>query len=58
MEAVKIVSFAVLVAILYGVLHDQITAHLAVEYFTVAHAPVFPTTSPFLLALGWGVIAT
>jgi hypothetical protein len=29
-----------------------------VEYFTIGHPPVFETTSPTLLALGWGVIAT
>ena len=47
-----------LAAIGYGILHDQVTAHLCVEYFTVAHPPVFPTQSPFLLALGWGILAT
>lgn len=57
-EAVRIVLFAMLAAIGYGILHDQITAHLSVEYFTVGHPPVFPTESPFLLGLGWGVLAT
>lgn len=57
-EALRIVLFAMLAAIGYGILHDQVTAHLCVEYFTVAHPPVFPTESPFLLGLGWGVIAT
>lgn len=58
MESLKIIAFATLAAILYGVLHDQVTAHLCVEYFTIGHPPVFTTRSPFLLALGWGVIAT
>jgi len=58
MEFVKIVAFCVAAAIVYGVLHDQVTAHLCVEYFTIAHPPVFPTESPFLLAIGWGTIAT
>ncbi|WP_294334117.1 hypothetical protein [uncultured Sphingomonas sp.] len=58
MESLKIIAFATLAAIVYGILHDQVTAHLCVEYFTIAHPPVFPTSSPFLLALGWGVIAT
>ena len=57
-EAIRIVLFATFAAIVYGILHDQVTAHLCVEYFTIAHPPVFPTESPFLLALGWGVIAT
>jgi hypothetical protein len=58
MEAVKIVLFCVLAAVGYGIVHDQVTAHLCIEYFTIAHPPVFPTRSPFLLALGWGIIAT
>ncbi|HET8612891.1 MAG TPA: hypothetical protein VFL92_09015, partial [Sphingomonas sp.] len=57
-EAPKIILFATLAAITYGILHDQVTAHLCVEYFTIAHPPVFPTQSPFLLAIGWGIIAT
>lgn len=57
-EGAKIVFFCVLAAVVYGLLHDQVTAHLCVEYFSVAHPPVFHTGSPFLLALGWGVIAT
>jgi hypothetical protein len=57
-EAARIMLFATLAAIAYGIVHDEITAHLCVEYFTVAHPPVFPTSSPFLLGLGWGIIAT
>jgi len=58
MEFLKIVLFTVLAAIGYGIVHDQVTAHLCVEYFTVAHPPVFRTQSPFWLAIGWGIIAT
>src|SRR3954469_15185056 len=57
-EAFRIILFATLAAIGYGILHDQVTAHLCVEYFTIAHPHVFPTETPFLLALGWGIIAT
>ena len=57
-EAARIVLFVTFAAIIYGVIHDQITAHLCIEYFTIAHPPIFPTEEPFLLALGWGVIAT
>lgn len=45
-------------AILYGVVHDQFTARICVEYFIVFHPPVFGTQSPTLLAFGWGIIAT
>jgi hypothetical protein len=58
MQLVGIVLCVVLLAILYGIVHDQITARICLEYFTIGHPPVFKTTSPTLLALGWGVIAT
>lgn len=57
-EAIKITGFSTLAAIVYGVIHDQVTAHLCVEYFSLAHPPVFHTDSAFLLGLGWGIIAT
>ncbi len=57
-ECLKIIALAVLAAVVYGILHDQITARVCVEYFTIAHPPVFNTESPTLLALGWGTIAT
>lgn len=53
-----IVGMSILAACLYGIAHDLVTAHLCVENFTIGHPPVFPTESPVLLALGWGVIAT
>lgn len=56
--ALKVIGFSTIAAIVYGILHDQVTAHLCVEYFTLAHPEIFPTQSPFLLAIGWGVIAT
>ncbi|MCE5267424.1 MAG: hypothetical protein LLG00_06020 [Planctomycetaceae bacterium] len=58
MEFLKILCLAILSAVVYGIIQDQVTARICVEYFTVAHPPVFPTTSPTLLAFGWGIIAT
>src|SRR5215208_4042841 len=58
METLRIVGLALLAAVGYGVLHDQVTARICVEYFTIGHPPLFPTESPTLLALGWGVVAT
>lgn len=57
-QAAAIVALTITGAILYGILHDQITARICVEYFTIGHPPVFGTDDPTLLALGWGVIAT
>lgn len=57
-ETLKILAMCIFAAIFYGVLHDQITAHVCVEYFTVFHPPIFATQSPTWLAFGWGIIAT
>ena len=54
----KIIGITTFAAIAYGVIHDQVTAHLCVEYFTVAHPPLFHTQSPTILALCWGITAT
>lgn len=58
MRSVAIITLSILMAVAYGILHDLVTAHVCVEYFTIAHPPVFGTEDPILLALGWGVIAT
>jgi hypothetical protein len=58
METVKIVLLCILSAIIFGILHDQVTARACVEYFTIGHPPIFDTDSPTLLAFGWGIIAT
>jgi hypothetical protein len=57
-ERAQIVLLSVVAACSYGVIHDQITARLCIEYFTIAHPPLFHTSSPTLLALCWGVAAT
>lgn len=58
MQFLRIVLASLALAILYGVVHDQLTVRVSLEYFTIGHPPVFATSSPTLLALGWGVIAT
>lgn len=58
MKSLNIIGLSVLSAIVYGIIHDQITARVCLEYFTIGHPPVFHTQDPTLLALGWGVIAT
>jgi hypothetical protein len=54
----RIILLCIAAAITYGVLHDQVTARLCIEYFTVAHPPLFSATSPTMVALCWGVAAT
>lgn len=57
-EMLRIVLLFALAAIAYGILHDLITAHICVEYFTIGHPRVISSESPVALALAWGVIAT
>jgi hypothetical protein len=58
MQALAIVVLCVISALIYGIVHDQVTARVCVEYFTIGHPPIFDTTSPTLLGIGWGVVAT
>jgi hypothetical protein len=57
-ESLKILLVSVLTAVSYGILQDQVTARVCVEYFTVGHPPVFATDDPTLLAFGFGTLAT
>lgn len=58
LAAQQIVLTAVVAAVVYGVVHDMVTAHVCLEYFTVAHPRLFASDIPALHALAWGVIAT
>lgn len=60
LQFVAIVVASVLAAVIYGVVHDQVTARICIEYFTIGHPPVFTAavTSPTIIGLTWGVIAT
>ena len=58
MKFLVIVVQGVLAAVLYGIVHDQITIRICPEYFTIAHPHISDTKSLTLLAVMWGVIAT
>jgi len=58
MQTVGIVITAILAAILYGIIHDQVTARICVEYFTIGHPRLIDSDSPTVLGLFWGIIAT
>lgn len=47
-----------MLSIAYGIVHDMVTAHVWVEYFTIHHVKVVESESPVVMALVWGVIAT
>lgn len=56
MQVVAIIMVSVVAAITYGVIHDQITARICVEYFTIGHPRLIESDSPTVLGLFWGVV--
>lgn len=58
MQFLEIILLSIAAAVSYGIVHDQVTARICVEYFTIGHAPVFGTDDPTLLGIGWGILAT
>lgn len=58
MQFLRIVLLTILAAIVYGEVHDQVTAHVCVEYFSIGHPRVIESQSPVDLAMIWGVVAT
>jgi hypothetical protein len=57
-EPLRIVALCIGAAVAYGLVHDQITARVSIEYFTIGHPRLFATDDPTPHALAWGVIAT
>lgn len=58
MQFLAIIILSIFACITYGVVHDQITARICVEYFTIGHPQIIPTNDPTILGLVWGIIAT
>ena len=58
MEILKIWALCIAAAIAYGIVHDQVTVRICLEYFSMAHPTILPLTSPTWLALQWGILAT
>jgi len=58
MQWFAIVGLSVLSCVVYGIVHDQVTARICVEYFTIGHPRIVATSDPTLLGIVWGVVAT
>lgn len=58
MQFLGIIGTCVLASVLYGVVHDQISVRVCLEYFTVFHPKIIESQDPTLLGLAWGVWAT
>ncbi len=58
MAGLKIIALCIAAAVVYGVLHDQVTTRICIEYFTVFHEQIIKSESPTVLAFFWGTVAT
>jgi hypothetical protein len=58
LQRLQIAAFCTAAAVLYGIIHDQITARICVEYFTEGHPRIIASTSPTALGFAWGFVAT
>lgn len=58
MQFLAIIVLSILACITFGVVHDQITARICVEYFTIGHPRVIPTDGPTIPGFVWGINAT
>lgn len=56
--SIQIVGECTLLACGLGIAMDLVTAHIAVEYFTVHHPKIIESQSPIAMAFLWGVGAS
>ncbi len=54
-QTAKIILLCMVLAILYGIVHNQITVRISLEYFTIGHRALISSTSPTLMGIAWGV---
>jgi hypothetical protein len=57
-ETLVFLAQVVVLSCLLGLAVDVVTAHVAVEYFTVHHPHVVDSQSPWVMALVWGIGAS
>lgn len=57
-QTVLIILLCVASSILFGVLHNQVSARVSSEYFTIGHRALIHSTSPTLMGIAWGINST
>lgn len=53
-----IVALSICACIFYGIIHDQVTARICIEYFTIGHPRIIRTEDPTTIGIVWGIVAT
>lgn len=54
-QTAKIILLCMATAIIYGIVHNQVTVRISLEYFTIGHRALISSTSPTLMGIAWGV---
>ena len=57
-QATLTILLCVAFTILFGVLHNQVSARVSLEYFTIGHRALIHSTSPTLMGIAWGIHST
>lgn len=62
-QIIAIIILSMAAAVVYGILHDQVTARVCIEYFTVGHPDlghpeIFHSSDPTVIGIAWGIVAT
>ncbi len=52
MKTLGLITLGIAFCVFYGVFHNQTTARVCVEYFTIGHPPIFGTNDSTTLAIG------
>ncbi len=50
-----IILLCMAAAMLFGVVHNQFSARISTEYFTLGHRKLINSTSPTLMGIAWGI---
>jgi hypothetical protein len=63
MQFIAIILTSIAASVIYGILHDQVTARICIEYFTMGHPDlgrpeIFHSSNPMVIAIAWGIVAT
>ena len=53
-----IILLCVAFTMFFGILHNQVSARVSEEYFTVGHRALIHSTSPTLMGIAWGIYST
>lgn len=50
-----IIMLCMVAGVLYGIVHNQASVRVSLEYFTLGHREIISSTSPTLLGIAWGI---